>query len=303
MNTATVRQLEYFIAACETGSVSAAAVRCSAAQASVTTALNDLERTLGVQLLIRTPSKGVQITNAGRRALPLARHVLQGTTELSQLAWEEAHEVSGPLNIGCATVLSPRVLPAIADAFDTRHPNVTLRFFDGMAAEVQELLAERMIDCCLLYARQVNADFDTHPVRTLSPYAVLAIDHPLAREAEVHLSDLREDRLILVQPSGSRDVIQKLLADAGVTPRVGWEFQNPETVRAMVARGLGYSVFSGKPAGTETFDGRRVAYVPVADRVNANEVVLALPAGTQINARLRTLTEILAEPETLRSFG
>ena len=303
MNGATLRQIEYFVAACETGSVSAAADHCRVTQATVSAALSELERSIAVPLLVRTPAKGVELTSAGERVLPVARRMLQDADTLAHLAWEELNEVAGPLRIACTVALSPRALPVIAHAFNERYPGVDLQLFDGLSSEVQRMLADRTVDCALLYTRQVTGSFETRPVRRVHPYAVLPADHRFAQAPQVALADLSAERLIVVQPSGSGDVIQHLLHEAGITPNVGWSFVNPETVRAMVARGLGYSVFSGKPKGTVTFDGRSVTYVPISDLVAPNEVALAYPQGHHENARLRALEQLLAEPETQRAFG
>lgn len=303
MNSASLRQIEYFVAACDTGTVSAAALQCRVSQATVSAALNELERGIGVQLLVRRPSKGVMPTAAGQRMLPTARRMLQDAEALSDLAWQEVHEVAGPLRIACTVALSPRALPVIAHEFSERYPRVDLQLRDGLSSEVQRLLVDGEVDCVLLYRRQITGAFETSTVRTVRPYAVLAADHWGAELDEIALADLSEERLILVQPSGSGDVIQHLLHDAGITPRVGWSFVNPETVRAMVSRGLGYSVFSGKPKGTVTFDGRAVTYVPISDSVAPNEVVLAYATGFHTSARFRALEQLLAEPAGQATFG
>ncbi|KUF06138.1 LysR family transcriptional regulator [Leucobacter sp. G161] len=303
MRSATLRQLEYFVAACETGTVSEAAVRCSASQASVSAALNELERGLGVQLLFRIPAKGVALTRVGEQALPIAKRILRDSEQLSALAWEEEHDVAGPLRVAATFALSPRVLPAIAEGFANRYPRVDLHLFDGLASEVQQQLADRLVDCALLYRRQLEQDFSVTSIRSVQPFAVLSEHHPLAGSPEISLSQLSQERLILVDPRGSSDVIQRLLKSAGVVPRIGASFENPETVRAMVARGLGYSVFSGRRKGTDSFDGRGIVFVPIADSVVPNEVVLARSAGTVPNARLAALEAFLLEPDVMSEFG
>ncbi|WP_084620715.1 LysR substrate-binding domain-containing protein [Agromyces italicus] len=303
MNGVTLRQLEYFVAAADAGTVSAAAERCSASQAAVSTALGELERSLGLQLLVRRPAKGVVLTRSGERMLPVARRILDDATELVQLAGAEHDEVAGPLRIACTVALSPRLLPSLAAAFSDRHPRVELDLADGLASEVQDLVRTGAADAALLYRRQLSPGFDARTIRSLAPYAVLPEAHPLAGADDVALAELADERLILVQAAGSRGVIEALIEEAGIVPRAGWAFTNPETVRAMVARGLGYSVFSGRPRGTQSFDGRHVAYVRVRDAVKPNDVVLALTHGQRRTARLDALVALLAEPELQEALG
>lgn len=303
MIAATLRQLEYFVAAADTGTVTAAARRCSASQAAVSTGLSELERGLRLQLLVRRTAKGVTLTRSGQLVLTIARRILGDAAELEQLAGAEHTEVAGPLRLGCTHALSPRVLPALAEAFRRFHPLVQLDLVDGLATDVQAMVLRGEADACLLYRRQLERDLDARTLRAIVPYAVLAADHPLAHREGVSLRELKDEPLIQVHPEGSRGVIELLVEEADVRPRHSWTFSNPETVRSMVARNLGYSVFSGRPASTETFDGGRVAYVPVTDPIAHNDVVLATPRGTRSTARLDALARLLSTEALLASFG
>lgn len=303
MIAGTLRQFEYFVAAVDAGTVSAAAAHCRASQAAVSTALNDLERALGMQLLVRRPAKGVTLTGGGRRVLPIARRMLADAAELSEVAASEHGEIAGALRIVSTNALSPRVLPVLAALFAARHPRVALDVSDGLATDVQEQMRAGKADACLLYRRQLGEDMDARTVRVVQPYAVLAADHPLAARDELSLAELSGEPLIIVRAAESSRVIEALMEEAGVSPHPRWSFSNPETVRAMVANGLGYSVFSGRPNSTEAFDGRRVAYVRVRDEVVPNEVVLAAPRGQRSNARLDALWSMLGEPEVQAAFG
>lgn len=147
MITASLRQLEYFVAAVDTGTVTGAAQRCSASQAAVSAGLNDLEAALGLQVLVRRPAKGVALTSGGERVLPLARRMLADAADLSAAADEEQGRVSGVLRIACTVALSPRVLPTIAEEFSRRYPQVQLEFADGLATEMQDLRALRRGRC------------------------------------------------------------------------------------------------------------------------------------------------------------
>lgn len=303
MLRATLRQLEYFVAAADTGTVSAAAERCLASQAAVSTALSELERGLGLQLFVRRTAKGVRLTPSGERLLPVARRILGDAEELHHLAGAELGEVAGPLRVACTMALSPRILPALAHAFAVHHPKVSLDLVDGLAVPVQEMVLRGEADACLLYRRQLETDLEAALIRPIQPYAVVSAEHPLAAREAISLAELATEPLILVNPEGSRGVIEALFAEAGVAPSPAWAFSNPETVRAMVARGLGYSVFSGRPASVETFDGGKVAYVSISDPITPNDVVIAFPRNQQRTARIDALLGLLHSDEVKQTFG
>lgn len=303
MLSVTIRQLEYFVATADTGTVSGAAVHCAVSQAAVSTALRELEKGLSVQLFVRRTAKGMTLTSGGARVLGLARRILGDVEELAELARSEHDEIAGPLRIACTSALSPRVLPVLAAACAQRYPRLSLQLTDGLAEDVQSMVLRGEADACLLYRRQLDRGLDGRTIHAIEPYIVVAADHPLARRESASLHELVDDPLILVHGAGSRHAIETVIAEAGVTTRPGWSFANPETVRAMVARGLGYSVFSGRPTSTETFDGGRVAYLRIDDAVSANEIVLAVPHGQQPNARLAAVERLLTTDEIRASFG
>lgn len=303
MVSITLRQLEYFGATAQAGTVSGAARACHTSQAAVSTALKELERALGLQLFIRQTAKGMTLTRSGSRTLAVARRILGDAAELEDLAGAEHEDAAGPLHVASTFALSPRILPALAAAAADRYPLVTLSLVDGLAEPMQRLVLDGRADACLLYGRQAIPGLDVKVVREIEPFLVVPAGHRLAAAGQAMLRELLDEPLILIDPEGSRGVIQAVLDEAGVIPRLGPAFTNPETVRAMVARGLGYSIFSGRPASTETFDGGRVAYVHIADPITRNTVVIATPHGQQPTARTKALFALLMTSEVQAALG
>ena len=84
----TLRQLKYFVAAADAGSVTEAALNIPVAQSSVSAAIAQLESALGVQLLIRHHAQGISPTAEGQQFLVRARALLQDADELERFASE-----------------------------------------------------------------------------------------------------------------------------------------------------------------------------------------------------------------------
>ena len=81
----TLRQLEYFVAACETGTLAAAARICHVSQAGIASAVSDLESELHAQLLLRQKAKGVTPTPEGEEVLKMARRILSEAGSLANI--------------------------------------------------------------------------------------------------------------------------------------------------------------------------------------------------------------------------
>jgi DNA-binding transcriptional LysR family regulator len=80
----SLRQLRYFVATAELGQISQAAIDLSISQSAITTAIKELEQTVGAGLFIRTPH-GMDLTAAGRQFLSHAYEILKKVDEATRL--------------------------------------------------------------------------------------------------------------------------------------------------------------------------------------------------------------------------
>lgn len=238
----TLRQIEYFVAAGETGSIALAAERLSISAPSVSAAVAHLEAEFGFSLFIRHHAQGVALTSEGRRFLAEAKRLLATAAELHAAAAGMAQDVRGPLSIGCLIVIAPIVLAALRRGFAAAHPAVSLTASVGhQAALIDDLRAAR-IDIALTYDLGLPPDIAFSPLAVLPPQALVAADHPLARRSEVSLAELAEMPLLLLDLPLSRDYLLSLFAAAGLVPRIAELVPDYELLRAMVANGFGYGL-------------------------------------------------------------
>ena len=289
MSGFTLKQLEYFVACVQTGSLSAAARACHVSHAGISNGLNELERAIGTQVLVRRKAKGVFPTAAGRALLPLARNMLRDAAGIDLLGRGAPEALSGELGVGCTLALSPALLPYLASAFADHHPGVDLRFLEGSGGDVLAALRDGQIDVGLLLERQVTGDVETLHVCRVRVQAALPSSHPLAQRPSLTLAELAGEPAIA--PSGS--ALESMLAvmhEAGVEPTVRWTLTSPEPIRSMVARGFGYSGLNTFPH--DPVDSRVVA-VPLTDASADNALVIALPPGRRRAAVIDALAEHL----------
>ncbi|HXQ40971.1 MAG TPA: LysR family transcriptional regulator, partial [Candidatus Udaeobacter sp.] len=97
----TLRHLAYFIAAAEQGGVTGAARSLRVSQPSISAALAELERRLGLQLFVRHHAQGLSPTPAGRQLLGQARRLLAHADELRLAALDLGGGLAGELDLGC----------------------------------------------------------------------------------------------------------------------------------------------------------------------------------------------------------
>ena len=275
MITYSRRQLCYFVAAADHGSIAGAARALNISQPSISTAIAKLEANFGVRLLLRHHAHGVSLTPAGQPLLAEARSLLAHAGELAEHARGLGETVRGRLDVGCFVTLAPSYMPAIARGFTTAHPEVDIRLHEGHQDELLRGLESGRFMVALLYDFDLGGDLALAPLADLAPYALLPGDHPLARRAKVALAELAPLPLVLLDMPPSRDYFTSLFLKAGHQPLIRFRSPSIETVRGMVGNGMGYSLLVTRPAGDQSYDGRPLACRPLADDVEPGRVVLA----------------------------
>jgi DNA-binding transcriptional LysR family regulator len=260
----TLRQLEYFVATCATGSITRAAESIPVAQSSVSAAIGQLEAALNVQLLIRHHAHGVSPTPAGRRFLVKAKALLRDANELERFAHELTHDLSGTLELGCLVTLAPLVTPRLCQEFLARHPDVELELSETSHVELLERLREGDITMGLTYDLELHDDIAFEPLVELPPYALFPRGHRLASKRSVTLRELADEPLVLLDLPYSRDYFHGLFAAKGLQARVAQRSTQPDVLRTLVANGFGYGIVNARPRIDRALDGSTLRTVRIA---------------------------------------
>jgi len=260
----TLRQLQLFVATCDAGTVTLAAQRENISQSAVSAALAELERALGVQLLIRHHAHGVTPTPAGRQLLAQARGLLQQATDFDRLAVEITEEVTGRIALGCLVTFAPTVVPRLCQQFLEKHPGVDIVLREGGQDELLTLLRNGELNLALTYDLDIPADIVFDPLAELPPSVLLPADHRLAERPEIDLYELASEPYILVDLPMSRDYFRALFLSKGLQPNIAMRSPHLETIRSLVANGFGYSLLNVRPVLDRALDGLPLAIVPLA---------------------------------------
>jgi DNA-binding transcriptional LysR family regulator len=257
----TLKQLSYFVAAGETGSVTLASERANISQPSISSAISQLEAEFGLQLFVRHHSQGLFLTEAGERFLRASKSLLRQAEELRELADEVANTVTGPLQIGSFRTLAPLLVPGLCRSFLDLYPKVNLSVSEGDEASLLGRLQRAEISLALTYALHLTADLEFEPLAQLPTYLLLPANHPFARRKSVPLQDIVHEPFILLDMPLSRDYFLSLFERANLTPTIAARSDYPETVRSYVASGFGYSLLTARPANRSALNGLPLAYV------------------------------------------
>lgn len=259
----TLRQLEVFTAACETGSVTLAAERCFITQPAASSAIAQLERALDVQLLIRQHAHGIAPTDAGRALLVDARNLLRAAADLDRLASALGNEIAGTLHLGCLVTLAPLLLPALSQRFLRVHPAVRFAFVESGQDELLRLLQIGDLAMALTYDLGIAAAIAFEPLVSLPPRLLVSADHRFAEAASIEIRDLDGEPFVLLDLPISRDYFEALFREANARPEFVYRSPRPDVVRAFVANGVGCTIVNARAGTDVSLDGRRLCEVPI----------------------------------------
>ncbi len=299
----TLRQLTYFVAVADAGTIAAAADELHVSQTAVAAAVKELERIFGTQLTVRRKAHGVSLTPAGRQLHARAAAFLREAEELELSTSSGGGELAGPLVVGCYLTLAPTMLPGLLEFFAAEHPKVQLDFVEGTQDAVQDKLVAGELDLAIVYDMDLRPGLESVQLDTMQAYALLPAGHRLAGREAVALAELAEEPMILLDAPPSSHHTMAVFRDASVVPRIRYRTTDFELTRSLVGRGIGYSVLVQRPAGDTTYEGSPFTALPIEPAVRPVNVKIVWPEGIRLTDRAAEMVRFAVEAHAPRRGG
>ncbi|MDO3649543.1 LysR family transcriptional regulator [Nocardia mangyaensis] len=232
--------LAAFDAAAETGHFTRAAERLGMPQSSLSRRIKTLEQTLGVALF-QPIGRGVALTPQGHELHERTRGLVRALDDAVRRVRTDADPDSGLVRFGFPLTLGPVSIPALLAQFHTRAPRIRLHLMQAHGEELADQVRTGRLDLAVMIPPP--ADLPTVALGRQRIELHVARGHPLAGRTRVDLAELAEETFIANPPSYQlRTLLDSWCAAAGFTPRVLFEITEFETVRALVALGLGVAL-------------------------------------------------------------
>ena len=188
--------LRYFLEVARTGSVNQAAQRLHVAASAVSRQLGKLEDSLGVTLFERQ-ARGMALTEAGTRLLAHATaHDAQATDLTQQLQGLSAQQALR-VRVACTEGFAASFMPLVMSAFRQAHPQVQLQLLVDVPQEVSALAQRAEVDLALKYSMAPEKGLQVLHSAIAPVYAVMPVQHPLARRRSVSVADVVRYPLLL----------------------------------------------------------------------------------------------------------
>ena len=291
----TLRHYEYAVAVAHQGSLTAAADTLNVSQPALSTALTRIEEHLGHPLFLRRRGASLVLTPQGREFAARAQKLLD------QAAVLETPNMTTPgvqrLSLGCFADLAPFLLAPALKILRTTLPDVQIDFHADRFDKLISALTKSEIDLALSYDLGLDSSFNRHELGRVAPHALMAPDHPLAKQASVTLATLAGHPLILSQEGLSVQHMLSLFKSKDLLPRVARRAASLELLRSLAANGEGIGISYSLPPGRLSYDGKPLVTVPVSDPEAEEPIVLVshvqAPTDTVIGAAQTALAKHL----------
>lgn len=275
----TLRQLRYFVAAADAGTMTGAGQEEHVSQSAISLAVGDLERAVGAQLFLRHRARGLTLTSAGRHLLGDARELLARTEEMITSTQSLGGDVRGRLAVACYETIAPFVMPGLVTSFAEKHPLVDVELLDGAMAELHRYLRTGTCELFIAYDLDLEPWVSTTPLQTTSTYVLLPEEHSLGERREIGLEELVDEPLVLYDQPQASHYFLSLFEARNLEPRIGHRTSNFELVRSLVARRQGYSLLIQRPASDLSYEGLPLACRSLRDPAHSQVIVVGAPAG------------------------
>ncbi len=234
-----IRQLEAFRAFMMAGSTKAAAHLLGVSQPAVSRLIDQLERSLAIDLFDR--SKGRLIPTP--EALLLHEEVERtfiSVDKIREIAADIRMANAGKLTLGVLPALSLRFVPRAVELFRKTHPKTSISINIQTSAKIEEWAAAQQIDIGIAEHPFARTGVDSDDF-CREPYVIAApIGHRLAKHRIVRPEHLEgEDFVSLTRHTVVRHIVDQIFQKAQVERRLGLEAQNSAVICDLIERGLG----------------------------------------------------------------
>ena len=288
-----LRDLRYLVALAEHRHFGRAAAASFVSQPTLSTQIKKLEEELGVALVERTPRK-VLLTEVGREIAQRAREVLGEIEQIRAAAQRTRDPESGTVRLGIFPTLGPYLLPHVVPAIRARFPRLELLLTEEKTEVILRLLREGRLDAGIL-ALPIHDD-QLHQEFLFEEDFVLAVPegHPLASRTALKLGDLAEQNLLLLEDGHClRDQALEVCHLAGAAERSGFRATSLETLRQMVAAGVGITLLPSLAVKPPVASSANIHLVPFRGDPPSRRIAMVWRKSSAIVAFLKTLADVV----------
>lgn len=299
-----LRQLRYFSVLAAQKHFGRAAAVLHIAQPALTRQIKILEAELGVTLFERH-SRGASLTEAGVHLQSRAEFLLRYAQQLRDDMATHQREPAGSVAIGLSPGMSPLLAVPLTLRIHNRFPAVKLRFVEGFAPVLHEMVLRGEIDVAVLNGAVRAADLVMQPLVCEQMCLIgLVGDRRISRKS-LRVADLAGIPLIMtgLAKAGVRLELEVSAARAGASLETVVEVESVDVAKRLIFAGVGLTVHFAAVVHEE-LRRKRLAAVPIEGLFLNRMIARAAgrPPSRATEALIAVLREVVREEVAARRW-
>lgn len=277
----TLNELRYIVSVARERHFGRAAEACFVSQPTLSVAVKKLEEELGVSLFERGAGE-VTVTAVGQEVVEQAQRVLEEADGVKRLASQGKDPLVGTLRLGAIYTIGPYLLPRLIPLVMDQAPGMPLVIEENFTSVLSERLKRGDLDVIVISLPFDEPGISTRPLYD-EPFGVLLPrGHPWFGQETVDAAQLGSESVLLLGPGHCfRDQVLQVCPQCLQSPAGGGTLQRNleggslETIRYMVASGVGITVLPCTAAGADQLSEPMVRVLPFAGEAPWRRVALA----------------------------
>lgn len=275
----TLTELRYIVAVARERHFGRAAETCFVSQPTLSVAVKKLEDELGLTLFERGPGE-VSVTPAGRRIIEQAQRVLEEASRIRELAAAGKDPLAGPLRLGAIYTIGPYLLPKLIPILRRTAPAMQLLIQENFTHRLSEELRSGEVDVILVALPFEAPGVMTRPVYDEPFMVAVPKGHPWENRKRITSEELTNESLLLLGEGHCfRDQVLDICHTVRARERSPLartvEGGSLETIRQMVAGGVGVTVLPATSTATSGGSSDLIRILPFARPAPTRRVGLA----------------------------
>lgn len=298
----TLTELRYIVALSETGHFRRAAEQCNVSQPTLSIAVKKLEEELGISLFERSRHK-VSTTPIGERIVDQARIVLQESRNITKLAELGKDPLGSVLSVGAIYTVGPYLFPRLVSRLQELAPDMPLFIEESYTASLRGKLSGGELDAVFVALPFTEPDVVTRDIYSEPFVVVLPEGHELAQSKAIDPDTLAKYRVLLMgeghcfrdQVLEACEGLAEAIKERQTRGEAILEGSSLETLKHMVASGLGITVLPQSAANLAQYSEHKLLIRPFIEPVPLRTIALAWRVSYPRHQAIDILTEALRQ--------
>ena len=277
----TLTELKYIVAVAREKHFGHAAEACYVAQPTLSVAIKKLEDELGVVIFERGGTE-ISMTPLGAQIVAQAELVLEQTASIKEIAKQNKDPLVGPFRLGIIYTIAPYLLPPLVKTIIERVPQMPLVLQENFTVRLLELLRQGELDAAIMALPFQEHGLMVQPLYDEPFVVALPKHHAWAQRAAINAQDLKSQTMLLLGSGHCfRDQVLEVCPEMSRFSTTGdgiartFEGSSLETIRHMVASGIGITVLPQASVPDMQAKDGMLRYVPFEEPVPSRRVVIA----------------------------